>query len=203
LVETQVHQINSESKCIGLDYGSKNLFTKNKGGVAGYPRFFRLYEKKLARAQRKLSRKKIGSNNRNKQRIKVAKIHEKITNSRKDFQQKLSTQLVRDYDIIGVESLNMQAMSQCLNLGKSTMDNAWGYFVSMLEYKCEWYGKHLVFADKWYASSKMCNVCGYKNINLTLADREWDCTICGAHHNRDTNAAINLMNNAKEVLSLN
>ena len=130
-------------------------------------------------------------------------MYELITNSRRDFQQKLSTQLVRDYDIIGVESLNMQAMSQCLNLGKSTMDNAWGYFIHMLEYKCEWYGKHLVFADKFYASSKLCNVCGYKNITLTLSDRVWDCPICGTHHNRDTNAAINLMNNALTVLKEN
>ena len=203
VVETQVHQINSQSRSIGLDYDSKNLFTENKGGVAGYPRFFRLYEKKLAKHQKKLSRKTLGSNNRNKQRIKVAKVYELITNSRKDFQQKLSTQLVRDYDIIGVESLNMQAMSQCLNLGKSTMDNAWGYFIHMLEYKCEWYGKHLVFADKFYASSKMCNVCGYKNITLALSDRVWDCPICNTHHNRDTNAAINLMNNAVSVLKEN
>ena len=88
----------------------------------------------------------------------------------------------------------MQAMSQCLNLGKSTLDNAWGSFVNMLEYKCDWYGKHLVFADKWYASTKTCSNCGYKNTELTLSDREWDCPICKAHHRRDVNAGINLMN---------
>ena len=85
-------------------------------------------------------------------------------------------------------------MSQCLNLGKSVMDNAWGSFVNMLEYKCNWYGKHLIFADKYYASSKMCNVCGYKNAELTLADRKWSCPICHTDHNRDQNAGINLMN---------
>ena len=193
-INTKIHQVNSKSKAIGLDYDSKNLFTSNENKVSGYPRFFRKYEKKLAKEQRRLSRKVKGSNNRNKQRIKVAKVHEKIVNSRKDFHQKLSTEIVRNYDIIGIETLNMQAMSQCLNLAKSTLDNAWGSFVNMLEYKCDWYGKHLVFADKFYASTKMCSHCGYKNVELTLADREWDCPICHTHHNRDQNAGINLMN---------
>lgn len=201
-IETKIHQVSSQSKCIGLDYDSKNLFTSDKNQVAGYPRFYRKYEKKLAREQRRLSRKVKGSNNRNKQRIKVAKVHEKIVNSRKDFHQKLSTYLVENYDVIGIETLNMQAMSQCLNLSKSTLDNSWGSFTSMLEYKCDWHGKHLVFADKYYASSKMCNVCGYKNVELTLSDREWDCPICGTHHLRDQNAGINLMNFAKEKLEI-
>lgn len=193
-INTKIHQVNSNSKAIGLDYDSKNLFTSNENKVSGYPKFFRMYEKRLAKEQKRLARKIKGSNNRNKQRIKVAKVHEKIVNSRKDFQQKLSTQIVKEYDIIGIESLNMQAISQCLNLAKSTLDNSWGSFVNMLEYKCEWYGKHLVFADKFYASTKTCSHCGYKNTELTLADREWDCPICHSHHNRDQNAGINLMN---------
>jgi len=201
-IENKIHQVSSQSKCIGLDYDSKNLFTSDKNQVAGYPRFYRKYEKKLAREQRRLSRKVKGSNNRNKQRIKVAKVHEKIVNSRKDFHQKLSTYLVENYDVIGIETLNMQAMSQCLNLSKSTLDNSWGSFTSMLEYKCDWYGKHLVFADKYYASSKMCNVCGYKNVELVLSDREWNCPICGTHHLRDQNAGINLVNFAKEKLEI-
>ena len=93
-------------------------------------------------------------------------------------------------------------MSQCLNLGKSTLDNSWGFFVAMLEYKCEWTGKHLVFADKYYASTKMCSNCGYKNTDITLSTREWECPVCGTHHNRDQNAAINLMKNAKEDLGI-
>ena len=193
-INTKIHQVNSNSKAIGLDYDSKNLFTSNENKVSGYPKFFRMYEKRLAKEQKRLARKIKGSNNRNKQRIKVAKVHEKIVNSRKDFQQKLSTQIVKEYDIIGIESLNMQAISQCLNLAKSTLDNSWGSFVNMLEYKCDWYGKHLVFADKFYASTKACSHCGYKNTELTLADREWDCPICHSHHNRDQNAGINLMN---------
>lgn len=201
-IATKIHQVSSQSKCIGLDYDSKNLFTSNENKISGYPRFYRKYEKKLAKEQRRLSRKVKGSNNRNKQRVKVAKVHEKIVSSRKDFHQKLSTHLVKTYDVIGIETLNMQAMSQCLNLAKSTLDNAWGSFVNMLEYKCDWYGKHLVFADKYYASSKMCNVCGYKNVELTLSDREWDCPICGTHHLRDQNAGINLMNFAKEKLEI-
>ena len=200
--EIKVHQISSQSKCVGLDYDSKNLFTSNESQIAGYPRFYRAYEKKLAKESKRLSRKELGSRNRNKQRIKVARVHEKIVNSRKDFHNKLSTQLVQNYDVIGIETLNMQAMSQCLNLAKSTLDNSWGYFVNMLEYKCEWYGKHLVFADKYYASSKMCNACGYKNVELTLADREWDCPICHTHHHRDVNAGINLVNFAKEKMKI-
>lgn len=193
-IVTNIHQTNSNSKCIGLDMDMKQFFTDNKGDIGDYPKFYRLYEKKLAKVQKRLSRKVIGSSRRNKQRIKVARVHEKVSNSRKDFQQKLSTKLVKEYDIIGIETLNMQAMSQCLNLGKSVMDNAWGSFVNMLEYKCDWYGKHLIFADKYYASSKMCNVCGYKNSELTLADRNWSCPICHTDHNRDQNAGINLMN---------
>jgi putative transposase len=202
-IKTKVHQVSSQSKCIGLDYNSKSLFTSNKNQVAGYPRFYRKYEKKLAKESRRLSRKVKDSSNRNKQRIKVARVHEKIVCSRKDFHQKFSTYLVETYDIIGIETLNMQAISQCLNLAKSTLDNSWGYFVNMIEYKCEWYGKHLVFADKWYASTKTCNVCRYKNVELTLSDREWDCPICGNHHLRDQNAGINLMNFAKEKLGIN
>lgn len=192
-IDTKIHQVNSNSRSVGLDYDSKNLFTDNQGEVGSYPKFYRKYEKKLTKEQRILSRREKGSNRRNKQRIKVARVHEKISNSRKDFQQKLSTQIVRDYDIIGIETLNMQAMSQCLNLAKSTLDNSWGSFVNMLEYKCDWYGKHLVFADKFYASTKTCSNCGYKNIELTLSDREWDCPICKSHHHRDVNAGINLM----------
>jgi len=193
-IDTKIHQVSSQSKCIGLDMDMKKFYTDNKGVTADYPRFYRKNEKKLAKEQRRLSRKVKCSNNRNKQRIRVARVHEKIVNSRKDFQNKISTTLVENYDVIGVETLNMQAMSQCLNLAKSTLDNSWGSFVNMLEYKCDWYGKHLVFADKYYASSKMCNVCGYKNVELTLSDREWDCPICGTHHLRDQNAGINLRN---------
>ena len=193
-IVTNIHQVNSNSRPIGLDYDSKNFFTDNQGEIGNYPKFYRLYEKKLAKEQRILSRREKGSNRRNKQRLKVARVHEKISNFRKDFHQKLSTQIVKEYDIIGIETLNMQAMSKCLNLAKSTFDNAWGSFVGMLEYKCDWYGKHLVFADKCYASTKTCSNCGYKNTELTLADREWDCPICKAHHHRDVNAGINLMN---------
>jgi putative transposase len=200
--EIKVYQVNSNSRTIGLDYDSKNLFTDNQGNIGNYPKFYRKYEKKLAKEQRRLSRKVKGSNNRNKQRVRVSTIHENIHNSRKDFHQKLSTQIVKEYDIIGIETLNMQAISQCLNLAKSTLDNSWGSFVNMLEYKCEWYGKHLVFADKYYASTKTCNKCGYKNAELTLADRKWDCPICHTHHNRDVNAGINLMNFAKNTVGI-
>ncbi len=199
--EISIHQVSEKSKVIGLDYDSKNLFTDNQGNTSGYPKFYRKYEKLLTREQKKLSKKIYKSKNYEKQRIKVAKIHEKIVNSRKDFQQKLSTDIVRNYDIIGVENLNMLGIVRSLNLAKSTLDNSWSSFVNMLEYKAEWHGKHLIFADKHYASSKMCNVCGYKNVELKLSDREWVCPICHTEHNRDINAAINLMHNAIDNVS--
>jgi putative transposase len=200
--EVIIHKISEKSKVIGLDYDSKNLFTDNQGNISGYPKFYRKYEKLLAKEQRKLAKKQFNSNRYIKQKIKVAKVHEKIVNSRKDFQQKLSTEIIRNYDIIGIETLNMQSISQCLNLAKSTLDNSWSTFINMLEYKTKWHGKHLIFADKHYASSKMCNVCGYKNIELKLSDRQWICPICHTEHHRDINAAINLMNNAiNKILS--
>jgi len=191
-----IHKVSEKSRVIGLDYDSKNLFTDNQSNISGYPKFYRKYENLLAKEQRKLARKQFKSNRYIKQKIKVAKVHEKIVNSRKDFQQKLSTEIIRNYDVIGIETLNMQSISRCLNLAKSTLDNSWGTFVNMLEYKAEWHGKHLIFADKHYASSKMCNVCGYKNVELKLSDRQWNCPICHTEHHRDINAAINLMKNA-------
>ena len=121
-------------------------------------------------------------------------INEKISNKRKDFSHKLSTELVKNYDVIVVESLNLKAISQGLKLGKSVMDLGYSQFINQLQYKCEWYGKHLIEADKWFASSKICHNCGYKYSELTLKDRKWVCPNCGHTIDRDRNAAINLRN---------
>ena len=192
-------ELNPENS-LGLDMDMKNLYTDNNGIRAGYDRYYRKAQEKLAKEQRKLSHCKKGSNNRNKQRIKVAKAHEKIANQRKDFLHKLSNQIANDYDVVCIEDLDMKAMSQCLHLGKSVADNGWGMFTTFLKYKLTDKGKSLIKIDKWFPSSKTCNVCGNINKELTLSDREWTCKECGTHHDRDWNAAINIRNEGLRLL---
>ena len=188
---------------IGLDMDMKNLYTDSNGIRAEYPRYYRQMLDKLEKEQRKLSKCKIGSNNRNKQRLKVAKLHEKVANQRKDFLHKLSNQIANDYDGVCIESLNMQAMSQCLHLGKSVSDNGWGMFTVFLKYKLEWQGKPLVKIDKWYPSSKTCHHCGYINNKLKLSDREWTCESCSSVIDRDWNAAENIRDEGINVFANN
>ena len=142
--------------------------------------------------QRKLSKMEFGSNNYNKQKLKIAKLHKKIENQRLDFLHKLSTKLANEFLFIVVEDLNLQSMSKCLNLGKSIMSKGFGKFRTFLSYKLDKRGGQLIIIDKWYASSKTCHVCGYKKTDLKLKDREWICPICNTHHDRDNNAAINI-----------
>lgn len=182
----------SIDNCIGFDMDMKNLFTDSNGIRAKYPRYYRQMQIKLAKEQRKLSNCKRGSSNYKKQRITVAKLHEKIANQRKDFLHKLSNQIANDYDIVCIEDLNMKAMSQCLNLGKSVSDNGWGMFTTFLGYKLSLQGKYLSKINKWYPSSKACNYCGTINDKLTLSDREWTCECCNTNHDRDWNAAKNI-----------
>lgn len=185
---------------IGFDMDMKNLFTDSQGNRAEYPRYYRQMHEKLAREQRKLSKCKRGSNNYYKQKLIVAKLHEKVANQRKDFLHKMSNQIANDYDAVCIEDLNMRAMGQRLNLGKSVADNGWGMFTTFLGYKLADRGKQIVKIDKWYPSSKTCHVCGTINNNLTLKDREWTCEGCGTHHDRDWNAAINIKNEGLRLL---
>lgn len=186
----ETENIIDKSKAVGLDYSMTNFYVDSNGNKANYPKFYRNTQKKLARQQRKLSKMNFRSKNWYKQKLIVNKIHEKITNQRKDFLHKLSRQIANVYDIVCVEDLNMKNMSQSLNFGKSVMDNGWGMFTSYLSYKV----KKLIKIDKWFPSSKTCHVCGYKNDNLTLSDRDWTCPDCGTHHDRDINASINILN---------
>jgi len=184
---------------IGLDMDMKNLFTDDQGNRATYPKFYKKTQEKLARKQRQMSKMKKGSKNRQKQRIKVAKTHEKIANQRKDFLHKLSKDLADTYDIVVIEDLDMKEMSQLLNLGKSVYDNGWGMFTAFLKYKLEDRGKKLIKIDRWFPSSKTCNICGYKYDSLALADRSWECPQCHTIHDRDVNAAVNIRNEGLRI----
>ena len=190
--EIHKKEIINDSQVLGLDFSMKDLYYSSENKIANYPRYYRKSLEKLKIEQRKLSRKKKGSNNRNKQRIKVAKIHEHIANQRKDFLHKESRKLVNKYDAIIIEDLNMKTMSQYLNLGKSVYDNGWGIFTDFLKYKCELEGKQLIRIDKWYPSSKTCSNCGNIKKDLKLSDRIYKCEECGMILDRDYNASLNI-----------
>ena len=186
---------------IGLDFSMRELYVSSDGETPEYPRFYRQAQAKLAKEQRKLSRRKKGGKNREKQKLKVARLHEKTANQRKDFLHKQSRQIANAYDAVCIEDLNMTGMSQALNFGKSVADNGWGMFTGFLVYKLPEQGKRLVKIDKWFPSSKLCHVCGYINDELKLGSRDWVCAGCGTHHDRDTNAAINIRNEGTRLLS--
>ena len=189
-------------RTIGLDYASNTLYVDSNGNSSSYPKFFKKAQDKLIFEERKLSRMKKGSHNFEKQRIKVAKVHEKIRNQRADFLNKQSLMLAEGYDLVGIEDLNMKGISRSLNLGKATMDNGWGIFTSMLEYKLKDRGGHLVKVGKTFPSSQLCSCCGFKNPKTKdLSVRKWICPKCGKIHNRDHNAAINIKNEAMRLLS--
>ena len=185
---------------LGLDFSMHELYVDSNGNCPQFPRYYRLSEKKLKREQRKLSKMQKDSSNRNKQRIRISKLHEKIANQRKDFLHKQSRQIANVYDCVCIENLNMKAMSQSLNFGKSVSDNSWGMFMVFLKYKLEEAGKRLVKIDKFFASSQLCSVCGYQNSETKdLSVREWICPCCKTHHNRDVNAAVNIRNEGMRI----
>ena len=168
------------------------FYVDNEGKYPEYYRLYRNHEKQLAHLQRMVSKKQKGSANRKKAQLRLNKLHEKIANSRKDFIEKLSTEIIRENNIVVIESLNMKGIAQGLHFGKSVNDLAWGMFVNRLEQKMQLTDKILIKADKWFASSQICHICGYQNKKLTLKDREWDCPVCGSHLLRDENAGQNL-----------
>jgi len=184
---------------IGLDFSMTELFVDSDGNEANYPRYYRRKLEKLKKMSRTLSKMVKFSNNWFKQKRKIAILHENIANQRKDFLHKQSRQIANAYDLVGAEDLNMKAMSQALNFGKSVSDNAWGMFRTFLKYKLEEQGKYFITVDKWFPSSKLCNICSYKNDALDLSVRAWTCPDCGIVHNRDINAAINIKNEAVRI----
>lgn len=189
-------------KIKGLDCSMASFYVDDKGNSPAYEAIYRKEASELARKQRRFSKKQKGSKNQAKARLQVALAHEHIANKRKDFTHKLSTSLIRDYDVIVVENLNLKAMAQGLNLGKSVNDLGYGAFLQQLQYKALRNNKTVIKADKWFASSKTCSKCGFVYKGLTLSDRVFRCPSCGFEIDRDHNAGINLKNYGLKELGL-
>ena len=191
--------VSDNVKSIGLDMSMEHFYVDSNGDSLDYPKFYRRMEVVLAKEQAKLSHMVKGSNNYNKQKHRIAKLYAKIKHQRSDFLHKLSYNLVMEYDVICIESLNMKGMSQALHLGKSVHDLGWGEFVRMLAYKCKKYGKPLIMVDKFYPSSRTCMEYGYVHKGLTLSDRLFICPECGHIIDRDWQAAINIQSEGLRI----
>jgi putative transposase len=193
LVDTDIEELPKINKAIGLDVGITSLIATSDGDKITNPKHFKRLKKKLKREQKVLSRKQKGSRNRQKARLKVARVHRQISDSRKDFLHKLTTQLVRENQTIVVEDLAIKNMVKNHKLASSISDASWGELVRQLDYKCRWYGRELIKIDRWFPSSKRCGNCGHIVGKMPLNIREWECPSCGANHDRDINASRNIL----------
>lgn len=201
LVEQEIKELPKNEFTIGIDLGLTDFAIASDGVKYSNPRYLRKSLNKLAKEQRKLSRKKKGSKNRNKQRIKVAKLYEKIANQRKDFLHKLSSELINENQVICLEDLQVKEIQQNKYLSQSVSDVGWHEFRRQLEYKAKWYGRIISFVDKWYPSSQICSNCGNNTGKKSLDIREFDCPYCGKHHDRDINASINILHEGLRILN--
>lgn len=211
LVEETIKELPKTESSVGIDLGIKDFAILDNGTIYNNNKFTYKMEQKLKREQRKLSRrqlqaKKKGINlfeakNYQKQKIKVARLHEKVTNQREDFLNKVSTEIIKNHDIICIEDLNVKGMLRNHKLSKSISDVSWSSFVTKLQYKADWYGKEIIKIDKWYPSSQICSSCGTNSGKKTLDIRTWTCK-CGVKHDRDINASKNIKNEGLRIRNL-
>lgn len=199
--EQIIDELPKTGKQVGIDLGLKDFVITSDNKKFKNNRYIKKYAKQLKKAQQHLSRKQKGSNGFEKQKLKVARIYEKIANCRLDTLHKVSKELVKSYDLISVEDLNVKGMIKNRKLSKHIADASWGNFTRLLQYKCDWYGKKLVKVNRFYPSSKTCSECGWINQELKLSDREWTCNSCGAIHDRDLNASKNILKEGLKIIS--
>jgi len=201
LVECEIIQKPKTGKTIGLDIGIKTFLTGSNGFIVENPTYFRESQAELKQAQQHLSRKKKGSVRRKKAKLKVARIHNNIANQRNTFIHQITTKLINEYDFIAIEDLNVAGMVKNRKLAKSISDASFAEFYAVLSYKAAWYGKEVVKVDRWFASSKTCSHCGWKDKDLMLSDRTFKCKACGMEKDRDLNASENILEEALRVNS--
>ena len=203
LCETEIHKFPKSNSNIGIDLGLKDIMILSNGEKVGNKKFSKKLEGKLRKEQRKLSKKQEVAKkekrdlkdckNYQKQKIKLAKIHEKIMNSRNDFLNKLSIEIIKNHDVICIEDLNTKGLLQNHKLARSIADVSWYKLITKLKYKAQWYGKEIIQIDRWYPSSQICSVCGENTGKKSLSIREWTCQFCNTIHDRDVNAAKNIL----------
>jgi putative transposase len=200
-VETTHNVLPKTGKSVGIDLGLKDFVITSEGYKYKNNRYTKTYEKKLKKHQQHLGRKTYGSNRYLKQKLKVAKIYKKITNSRLDNLHKVSTELIKKYDLIVLEDLNIKGMIKNHKLSKHISDASWSKFIELLSYKSEWNDKKIVKIDRFFPSSKTCNCCGYINQNINLDMREWTCPSCHTKLDRDINASKNILKEGYKIIS--